>query len=225
MKVGDKIYKDPNAKKYVKELISDDTHLARIYGVIEQGVQETGYKDDQGNPKKVKKVMILYEISDDLVKNGDKAGMPKVKNQSFSYGATDRSHFRTILLKAVEGRLLTEAETKSYPVASLIGKPLKIDIIHEKSPKDPTIIYDNIAGLSRIGKSDVVPGLVHEPVLLDLDDFDVEEYKKVPKWMKDKGMINLDSVPGIDKILADLEVENQAKDDDRSDAIKRAQNV
>lgn len=219
MKVGDLIYRDPNAKQFSREPVTDDTHLARIYAVIDLGLIT-----DPKFHKTHRKIMVLFEIVDDIIKDGDYKGKPKVMNAAYNLGSHEKSSFRKDLLKAVEGRMLSEQETKNYDTRDLLGKPLKIDVIHQKNEKDPTVIYPNISGLSRIGKSEVVPELVHEPFILNLEDFDKEAFKKIPKWIREKKM-NLDGVPGIDKILAEIEAENQAKDDDRSDAIKRAQNV
>lgn len=219
MKLGDKIYRDPNSKDFVKELVTDDTHLARIYGVIDQGlIENKQYK------KIANRVLILFEIVDDLMAQGDYVGKPKVMNKSYTVGSTDRSGLRIELLKAVEGRLLDEKEAKNYPLEQLLGKPLKIDVLHQKSEKDPTVVYANISGLSRVSKSESVPELVHETIFLDLDKFNVEEFKKIPKWIRNK-MINLDGVKNIDKILAELEAEEEDKKGSKSDAIERAKNV
>jgi len=220
MKLGDKV------EVFERELVSAGAHIGIVHMVVDQGL--ITYANPKYKNKSSHRVLIGFEIADDLLEKGNYAGQPKVLSKSYPFGTdAKKSPYRRELLAALEGRELTTEEVVNYPINEAIGKAVQIFVTHDKNEKDPTKVYSNIAGVSPLMKGIKVPDLVTEPLVLDLDNFDPEVFKKLPKWIRET-KINLDGIPGIDKLLAEIEAENQAKEDDsgdKSDAIKRAQNV
>lgn len=174
-------------QSFSKQLAKDEPQIGRIYQVIDLGMQSGGqYKDSR-------KVLITFELPDDLISDGDNKGKPLSISQEFTLSMHKKSGLRTKLINVIEGKELSDKEAENYDLTDLLGKTTLLNILHKASPKDPSVKYARIAGYSRVPKGMTIGSAINEPIILSLEDFDSEVFNKLPDWLKNK--INKNDIP------------------------------
>lgn len=166
-----------------RELIPAGNYIARCYKMIHIGTVE---EIILGEKKVLNKVRIGWELPTELrVFNADKGEQPLVIDKEFTLSLHEKSGLRAVL-KSWRGRDFTEDEAKCFDITKLLGVQCMINIIHKPSKKDPTRIYEEIAGITAVPKGVTVPTQINPTFVLDYDNFDNAKFNSLPDFIKQK---------------------------------------
>ena len=140
------------------------THVAICYGVFDMGTQ-VGFEN-----KLTRKVRICWELSNELMSDG----RPFTVSVYHTMSLNEKSNLRRDLV-AWRGKQFSDDEIKSFDLASLLGKPAMLGVIHEP---DGDKTWANVSSLSSLPKGMPVPTQVNESRQYSIDD-------PIPDWMPD----------------------------------------
>lgn len=155
------------------------THVAVCYRVIDLGTQVV---DWQGQSKQQHKVMLSWELPDELMPDGEKAGEPFTIHQRYTLSSSEKATLRKHL-EAWRGKKFTEEEIGKFKIESLIGVPCFLGIIHnEKDGKT----YANIASISKLPKGMTAPAPKNKKQYLSLDpkEFDATLFASLSEGLR-----------------------------------------
>lgn len=166
-----------------RELIPAGNYIARCYKMIHIGTVE---EIILGEKKILNKVRIGWELPTEMrVFNPEKGEQPLVIDKEFTLSLHEKSSLRAVL-KSWRGKDFTEEEAKSFDITKLLGVQCMINIIHKPSKKDPSKIYEEIAGITSVPKGMTVPAQINPTFLLDYDNFTDELFNSLPDFIKQK---------------------------------------
>lgn len=133
----------------------------------------------------LRKVRIGWELPNEtrIFKEED-GEMPFVISKEYTLSMHEKSNLRKDL-KSWRGKDFTEDEVKMFDITKLLGVPCMLNIIHTPS-KDGSRLYANIAGVTPMPKGVKCPPQVNDTVELSYDQWDEEEFNKLPDFIKDK---------------------------------------
>lgn len=190
----------PEGKKFdnIKfQLPKEEIQRAVIVGLIDLGEHDTGFKDKNGNANIRPKLMVQFELVDDLLTEGENAGKPLMITQEFTLSRDVKSKLRYMLIDTLVGHKTTDDEVAKFKLSTVVGKAVMLGIAHRKKTNvaadNPNTHYAYIASIAGVHKSVAMPEAVHEPFVLSLKAFDKAVFDKLPKWIQDK--VNLSSIP------------------------------
>lgn len=181
---------------FARQIARDEPQIGIVTQIIDIGVQPGG------KFKPARKVLITFELPDDLVLEGEHKGRPLLISKEYSLSLHAKSVLRQEYIAGVEGRPISDTEAETYDLFSTVGKAVQLNIIHKVSTRDPSVKVVHIAGISRLMKGITVPKSVHEHLLLSLDDFDIKVVEKLPEWIRKK--INMENVPASSRPSEDF---------------------
>lgn len=146
------------------------THIAICYRVIDLGTQQTEY---QGKVKHAHKVLVSWELPNELMPDGEHRGEPFTQHQRYTLSSHEKSTMRKHL-ESWRGKAFTDAELEAFDMKNMLGKACFLSLVHE-SKQGRT--YCNIGAIGALPKGTQVPALKNVPQYLSLDgmldsDFD-----------------------------------------------------
>jgi hypothetical protein len=166
-----------------RELIPSGNYIARCYQMIQIG---TVKEIVMGEPKTMHKVRIGWELPNELkVFNVEKGEQPCVISNEYTLSMHEKSTLRK-MLASWRGKDFTPDEAKCFDITKLIGVPCMLNIIHKPSEKDPTNIYEKIAGVSPMPKGVPCPPQINKILRLEYDSFDYDVFNQLPDFIKTK---------------------------------------
>lgn len=166
-----------------RELIPSGNYVSRCYQMLDIGTVD---ENIMGEIKHLHKVRIGFELPSELrVFKEENGEQPIVISKEFTLSLHEKSSLRQVL-KSWRGRDFTEEEAKAFDVAKLIGVPCMLNIIHKPSKKDPSKIYEEIAGVTPMPKGMVCPLQINSDMELSFDNWVQEIFDKLPDFLKDK---------------------------------------
>lgn len=160
----------PNETEF--ELPPAGTHLAVCYRVIDLGTQSGTY---MGKPKISHKILVSWELPDELMKDGRPFTISQRYTWSMSEKATLRKH-----LESWRGASFTEADfgPQGFNIKNIIGKGCVLTITHETKGEKT---FANISAIGKMMKGMQSPPLKNEAAYLWLsaDHWDSETFHKL----------------------------------------------
>lgn len=172
-----------------RELIPADNYMARCYKMIEIGTVEEVIL---GEKKILHKVRIGWELPTELrVFSEEKGEQPLVIDKEYTLSMNEKANLRKDL-KSWRGKDFTEEEARSFDITKLIGAPCMLNIIHKPSKKDPTKVYEEIAGITPMPKGVTCPEQINRSFVLSYDEFDTELFDMLPDFIKNKMMTSVE---------------------------------
>ncbi len=166
-----------------RELIPADNYIARCYKMIEIGTVEEVIL---GEKKILHKVRIGWELPTEMrVFDKEKGEQPLVIDKEYTLSMNEKANLRKDL-KSWRGKDFTEDEALSFDITKLIGAPCMLNIIHKPSKKDPSKVYEEIAGITPMPKGVPCPEQINRSFVLSYDEFDVELFDMLPDFIKNK---------------------------------------
>lgn len=172
-----------------RELIPAGNYIARCYKMIEIGTVE---EIILGDKKILHKVRIGWELPTELkIFSPEKGEQPVVIDKEYTLSLADKANLRKDL-KSWRGQDFTEEQAKSFDITKLIGVPCMINIIHKPSKKDPSKVYEEIAGITPMPKGVVCPEQINRNFILSYDEFDEELFNMLPDFIKNKMMTSVE---------------------------------
>jgi len=162
-------------------------HAARCCRIVDLGTQTTTF---QGEHKQQRKILVSWELPDELMADGRPYSIHKRYTNSLHEKAALRRD-----LEAWLGRPLTAAELLKFDLAALIGKPCLLNVVHDTNPRGT---FANVGSLMPLPKNMTCPEPVNEPVIFDIDAPDLEVFASLserlqaqiasaPEWHKATG--------------------------------------
>ena len=137
------------------------THVATCYRLVDLGTQVTEF---QGESKKQHKIMLSWELPDELMENGQPFSIHQRYTLSMHEKATLRKH-----LEAWRGRAFNDDEAGKFDISSILGKACFLSIIHA-TKGDRT--YANISGVSKLAKGTPAPAPINPRTFFSLAEPD-----------------------------------------------------
>jgi len=166
----------PNDKQF--ELPPAGTHLATCYRVIDLGTQNSTY---MGQAKRQHKIMLGWELSDELMTDG----RPFMISQRYTWSMSEKAALRRDL-ESWRGIPFQDKDfgEGGFDIKNVLGKPCLLNVVHvNKNGKD----YANIASISRLMKGQKGPEkTVNETVYLWLhpERWDSATFMKLSDGLK-----------------------------------------
>lgn len=172
-----------------RELIPAGNYIARCYKMIEIGTVDEVVR---GEKKTLHKVRIGWELPTELkVFNPEKGEQPLVIDKEYTLSMYEKANLRKDL-KSWRGKDFTDEQAEKFDITTLIGAPCMINIIHKPSSKDPSKIYEEIAGITPLPKGVPCPEAINRTFVLSYDEFDKELFAMLPDFIKNKMMTSVE---------------------------------
>ena len=166
-----------------RQLIPTGNYIARCYKMIQIGTVE---EIILGEKKVLNKVRIGWELSTETrVFSEEKGEQPLVIDKEFTLSLHEKSGLRAVL-KSWRGKDFTEDEAKAFDITKLLGVQCMINIIHKPSKKDPSKIYEEIAGITAMPKGMQAPTQINPTFVLSFDEWSDEKFNSLPDFIKNK---------------------------------------
>jgi hypothetical protein len=155
------------------EVTPAGNHLARCYQVIDLGTQIADFGE---GPKQLSKILIGWELSQELMEDGRPFGISKSYTLSLNDNATLRKD-----LESWRGRPFTDEELSGFHLHNILGKGCMLNVIHkEKNGKS----RPNVSTVNVLPKGIEAPAPHNSIVSFDLDDFHQETFDRLPEWIR-----------------------------------------
>ena len=176
----------PNQSKFERpDPLEPGTYPARIVQIISKGLQEQRpYQGKEKPPAYV--IMVTYELLDEFMKDKETGeeltDRPRWIHENFPLHSLESDR-----AKSTNRYMALDPDMKyDGDWAELIGVPCMITLVQNKSKKDPSKIYENVASVSsmRTKEADKAPELVNDPKVFDPDDPDLETFLTLPEWLQ-----------------------------------------
>ena len=145
-------------------------HIAICYRLIDLGTQLVEWK---GAKKTQRKVLISWELPNELMTEGDYAGQPFSIGRRYTWSMSEKANLRHDL-ESWRGRAFTDDDftgPNRFNAANIIGKPCMLSIVQENKEGST---YSNIKSVAAMPKGMPIPAPVNKPVYftLEKDGFD-----------------------------------------------------
>lgn len=140
-------------------------HVAVCYRFIDLGTQSGEYK---GKATSARKIIISWELPDELMPEGDYAGQPFTIGNRYTWSMSEKANLRKIL-ESWRNKKFIEDDFKGpnrFNVKNVLGKGCMLNISHTE--KDGNT-YSNIASIGSLPKGMTAPPLKNEIVYFSLE--------------------------------------------------------
>lgn len=161
------------------------THVARCIRLIDIGTQFGEY---QGKPNALRKVVVTWELPNELMTEGDFAGKPFTVNKWYTASLGEKANLRKDLVNW-RGREFTDDELRGFEAKKILGTTCMLSL----TPNDKNKV--RVTGVMKLPKGSEAPPQRNPSVYFSLerDEFQqsvfdsLSEYwqgeiKKSPEW-------------------------------------------
>jgi hypothetical protein len=174
------------------ELTPAGSHVAVCYRIVDLGTQLVEFN---GETKKQHKIMIGWELSNEMMQTGDSAGKPFSIHKRYTYSSSDKSTLRKDL-ESWRGKPFSKEDFGKFDIFRLIGIPCMLGVVHtERNGKT----YANITSIMRLPKGMDTPKMVNSAVQFNIAEFNQDVYDsfsdnlkgliaKSPEYSRVKGL-------------------------------------
>ena len=145
-------------------------HRAVCFQVIDLGHQSIVW---QGREKWVPKVLISWELTDELMDDG----RPFAVSQRFTLSLAETSMLRP-MLESWRGRNFTEEELKGFDVQKVLGAPCMLNVVH--NTKDGKT-YANVGAVTPVPRQIEKPKATNKLIGFSLDGGNISD---LPEWVQ-----------------------------------------
>ena len=163
------------------EPISEGVHVGICYGVVDIGSQYSKQYD-----KTARKVIIMWEISDETYTDKDGNEQPRTLSREYTLSLNEKSGLRK-MLEQWRSRKFTEEERLGFDLMNIVGLPCQITVIHEEKNGNT---YANMSGIMVYPKGAEPPKQHNASIYFDTTDKTLsqldEEMKILPEWIQNK---------------------------------------
>ena len=164
------------------ELAPAGNHLARIYGLVDIGMQETNFGEKH-------EIYVLWELPLEL----DKKGEVHTKAKRYTLSLNEKANLCK-MIEGLLGRKLSNEQKEIFDFSKLVGKECMVSITHDDGNDGKQ--YANIHSVTPVARGMTVPAQLNPSVYFDLDDFNPADFESLPEWVRDK--INLPESNGVE---------------------------
>lgn len=161
------------AKTQEFSLTPAGNHLATCYRFVDIGTQKIEW---QGKVKFQHKIIISWELPDELMEDG----RPYSMHQRYTLSSHDKGTLRQHL-ESWRGKPFTAEEFGSFDIGKLIGHSCLLNIVHaEREGKT----YANLKTVGALPKGMMKRALINEPLYFALNDFKQDVYDKLSQSLQ-----------------------------------------
>jgi hypothetical protein len=154
-------------------------HVARCIWIIDLGTQKTEFN---GKSKNLKKVRIYWELSEEKsVFDEERGEEPFFVSKEYTATIGERSNLRHDV-ESWQGKGLTGSEAESFELATLLGKPCMLNLIHEVSKKGRK--YSKIIGVTPLPKGLHAPAAISPTLHYVIEDGFNDVFEKLPEYVQ-----------------------------------------
>ena len=153
-------------------------HLGRCIGMIDIGTQQGDY---QGKTTHARKIVVRFELPNELISEGDWAGKPFTVSKFYTASLSEKANLRKDLV-SWRGREFTEDELRGFDAKNILDKPCMVNVTHNEKGKA------KVSGITPIPKGMQVPGRVNDLLYFSLesDDFNAAVYETLSDYYKEQ---------------------------------------
>lgn len=161
------------------------THVARCVRLIDIGTQ---YGEYQGKPNALRKVVVTWELPNELMTEGDYAGKPFLVNKWYTASLGEKANLRKDLVNW-RGREFTPDELAGFEAKKILGTTCMLSLTPNDKGKN------RVTGVMKLPKGSEAPPQINPSVYFSLEkdefhqatfdalsDFWQGEIKKSPEW-------------------------------------------
>lgn len=168
------------------------TYPARVVQVVDLGLQkQRPYEGQEKDP--AYEIRVTYELLDEFMLDED-------GNEDHTKPRWIGEDFKILPLHSERAkstaRYLAIDPSRKYDGEwdMVLGWPVMVKIVQKPNKKDPSIVYNNVDGLSsmRPKEAEKAPELVNPPKLFDLGNPDLEIFGSLPNFVQEKVKENLE---------------------------------
>lgn len=152
-------------------------HIARCIGLIDLGTQQGEY---QGKTTYARKIVIRWELPNELMSDGEWAGQPFVVSQFYTASLSEKANLRKVL-EGWRGKPFTPDELMGFESKNLLDKPCMVNITHTEKKKA------KVTGVAQVPKGMTVPGRVNDLLYFSLEssEFKQATFDALPKFFQE----------------------------------------
>lgn len=152
-------------------------HIARCVGLMDLGTQQGEY---QGKTTHARKIVLRWELPNEVMSEGEWAGKPFVVSQFYTASLSEKANLRKVL-EGWRGRPFTPEELMGFDSKNLLDKPCMVNITHTEKKKA------KVTGVAQVPKGMTVPGRVNDLLYFSLepDQFKQATYDALPKFYQE----------------------------------------
>lgn len=160
------------------EIVEAGMHKARCIKIIDFGTHDYEW---QGVSVQKHKIMIMFELPDTVMQEGENAGKPFAIALFPTLSLHKKSQLRPLLV-SWRGRDFTEEEAGNFDMFKLLDVPALLNIIHNKQGDN---VYANIAAIMPLKKSEC-PERFNPLVSFSLSDYNEAVFRSLSEKMQEK---------------------------------------
>lgn len=160
-----------------RQLPPPGSHPARCYSVLDLGTQSTPFGESH-------KVRISWELPTEKAVFDEKKGeQPFVVSKEYTLSLYEKANLRHDL-ESWRGKPFTEQQLSGFDIASLLGAPCLLAVLHKTTDKNKT--YANVSAISALPKGMVVPAQINPSVQYSISEGRSDTFKALPEWLQKK---------------------------------------
>lgn len=141
------------------------THVAICVKIIDIGTQKSEY---QGQANIRRQCIIGWELPNELMTEGDKAGKPFVVSKFYTASLSEKANLRADL-RNWRGRDFTEQELSGFESRNILGKPCMLSITMNEKGKA------KITGVMALPKGTPVPPQANKSLYFSLEKSEFDQ--------------------------------------------------
>lgn len=152
-------------------------HVGRCVGIIDVGTQTGEY---QGKTTHARKIVVRWELPNELISEGDFAGQPFVVSKFYTASLSEKANLRKEL-SAWRGRDFTDEELRGFDAKNILDKPCMVNVTHTEKGKA------KVSGVTPVPKGMQAPGRVNDILYFSLepDEFKPGVFDGLSDYYKD----------------------------------------
>jgi len=171
-----------------RQLPPTGTHIARCYSVVDLGTHDSEW---QGQKRRKHSIRISWELPNETADFGKGKPEPFSVHKNYALSLSDKATLRQDL-ENWRGRPFSDDELKAFDVASIIGVPCMVTVVHEVKP---TATYANVTAVTSVpkipgpnGKSVAmpVPDQFNPSLEYSIETHDDAAFANLPDFMKEQ---------------------------------------
>lgn len=153
------------------------THVARCIKLLDLGTQFGEY---QGKPTSSRKVVVTWELPNELMADGEYAGKPFIVSKFYTASLSEKANLRRDLVNW-RGREFSEQELMGFESKNILGKPCMLQL----TPNDKGKI--KVTGVMALMKGTTCPEQVNASVYFSLerDEFSAAVMDSLPEYYQE----------------------------------------
>ena len=161
------------------------THVARCVRLIDIGTQFGEY---QGKPNALRKVVVTWELPNELMTEGDFRGKPFLVNKWYTASLGEKANLRKDLVNW-RGREFTDEELRGFEAKKILGTTCMLSLTPNEKGKV------RVTGVMKLPKGSDAPQQINPSIYFSLErdefnqatfdslsEFWQGEIKKSPEW-------------------------------------------